>query len=108
MRRLMAVVFAVHAAWAAAQSNDDVRAQARAHKQPLLATLKELVSIESGSRDSAGLAKLAALIAARFKELGAEGELVEPADVYRLEDTPASIGKVVRDAFIGGRIRKSW
>src|SRR5919108_2823286 len=106
MRHLMAVVFALHAAWTGAQSNDDVRAQARANKEPLLATLKELVSIESGSRDSEGLAHLAALIASRFKALGAEVELIEPADVYRMEDTPAAIGKMVRATFRGRGTKK--
>jgi|SRR5438067_215414 len=106
MRRLMAVLFAVHAAWAAAQSNDDVRAQARANKEPLLATLKELVSIESGSRDSEGLARLAELIASRFKALGAEVELVAPAEVYKMEDTPSAIGRMVRATFKGRGSKK--
>ena len=106
MRRLMAVVFAVHAAWAAAQSNDDVRAQARANKEPLLATLKELVSLESGSRDSEGLARLAELIASRFKALGAEVELVAPAEVYKMEDTPSAIGRMVRATFKGRGSKK--
>jgi len=106
MPLLLALALLAHAAGTAAQSNDAVRAQARAHKEPLLATLKDLVSIESGSRDSAGLAKLAALIAARFKELGAEVELVEPADVYKMEDTPPSIGKIVRATFRGKGTKK--
>src|SRR2546421_363441 len=106
MRLLVALTLIAHAAWAAAQSNEAVRAQARAQKQPLLATLKELVSIESGSRDSAGLARLAALIAARFQDLGAEVELAEPADVYRMEDTPANIGKIVRATFKGRGSKK--
>src|SRR5919197_4117560 len=106
MRLFLALALLAHAAWTPAQSNDAVRAQARANKEPLLATLKDLVSIESGSRDSAGLAKLAALVAERFKQLGAEVELVEPADVYRMEDTPASIGKMVRATFRGRGTKK--
>src|SRR5690349_22149606 len=101
MRLLLALVLAAQAAWTAAQSNDAVRAQARANKEPLLATLKELVSIESGSRDSEGLARLAALVASRFKALGAEVELVEPAEIYKMEDTPPSIGRMVRATFKG-------
>ena len=106
MRLLLALLLVGHAAWTAAQSNDAVRAQARANKEPLLATLKELVSIESGSRDSEGLARLAALIASRFKALGAEVELLEPADVYRMEDTPPSIGRIVRATFRGRGTKK--
>jgi len=106
MRLLLALLLVGHAAWTAAQSNDAVRAQARANKEPLLATLKELVSIESGSRDSEGLARLAALIASRFKALGAEVELLEPTDVYRMEDTPPSIGRIVRATFRGRGTKK--
>src|ERR687891_2670765 len=85
-----------------AQPVEPVLAQARANKEPLLATLKELVSIESGSRDAEGLAKLAELIAAKLKSLGAaDVQLVEPFDVYKMEDTPDSIGKMVRASFRG-------
>ncbi|HYL24316.1 MAG TPA: glutamate carboxypeptidase [Burkholderiales bacterium] len=106
MRPILALLLVAHGAWAVAQSNDAVRAQARANKEPLLATLKDLVSIESGSRDSAGLARLAALVAARFKQLGAEVELVEPAEVYKMEDTPPSIGRIVRATFRGRGTKK--
>jgi glutamate carboxypeptidase len=63
--------------------------------------LRRLVSIETGSRDSEGLEKLAALIAARLKELGGRVELVEPGDIYKMEDTPEKIGKMVRATFAG-------
>ena len=101
MRILVALALAAHACWTAAQSNDAVRAQSLAHKEPLLATLKELVSIESGSRDREGLAQLAKFIASRFKALGAEVELVAPAEVYKMEDTPQTIGRIVRATFKG-------
>ena len=85
-----------------AQPVEPVLAQARANKTPLLDTLKELVSIESGSRDAEGLARLADLIAAKLKGLGAaKVELVEPFDVYKMEDTPDTIGKMVRATFNG-------
>ena len=104
--RALALIFLLVSSWAAAQPVDAVRAQARAQKEPLLATLKDLVSIESGSRDAPGLEKLAALIASRFKGLGAEVELVEPSNVYRMEDTPDSIGRMVRARFKGGGSKK--
>src|SRR5919204_3411393 len=106
MRYLWLIFLALYSVAAAAQSNDAVRAQARANKEPLLATLKELVSIESGSRDSEGLARLAELIAARFKALGAEVELVAPAEVYKMEDTPSAIGRMVRATFKGRGSKK--
>src|SRR5712692_819376 len=94
------------AASAFAQPLEPVLAQARANKDPLLGTLKGLVSIESGSRDSEGLDKLANLIAARLKALGGEVQLVEAADVYRMEDTPEKIGKMVRATFKGKGTKK--
>ncbi len=94
------------AASAFAQPLEPVLAQAHANKDPLLGTLKDLVSIESGSRDSEGLDKLANLIAARLKALGGEVQLVEAADVYRMEDTPEKIGKMVRATFKGKGTKK--
>jgi glutamate carboxypeptidase len=84
-----------------AQPVDAVLAQARTQKGPLLDTLKELVSIESGSRDLEGLDRIAQLIAGRLKSLGGEVELVEPADVYKMEDTPERIGRMVRATLKG-------
>ena len=54
-------------------------------KAPLLDTLKELVSIESGSGDREGLDKLATFIAQRLSGVGGQVELIEPnpADTYR-------------------------
>src|ERR1041384_5501381 len=84
-----------------AQPLEPVLAQARAQKGPLLDTLKELVSIESGSRDLEGLERIAQLIAGRLKSLGGEVELVEPADLYRMDDTPERVGRMVRATFKG-------
>ena len=69
-------------------------------------SLKALVSIETGSRDFEGLGKLADLIAGRLKELGGRVELVEPSDVYKMEDTPEKIGKMVRATFTGKGTKK--
>jgi glutamate carboxypeptidase len=91
---------------AIAQPVEPVLAQARAHSGPLLGTLKELVSIESGSRDSEGLERIANLIAAHLKRLGGALELVEASDVYRMEDTPERIGKMVRATFKGNGARR--
>lgn len=87
---------------AAAQVAEPVLALAKKHQQPLLDTLKDLVSIESGSRDVEGLDKLANLIAARLKDLGGQVDLVEAgADTYRMHDTPEKLGKAVRATFKG-------
>ncbi len=89
-----------------AQQVDAVLSQARTQKAALLDTLKELVSIESGSRDLEGLERLAQLIAGRLKQLGGEVELVEPAEVYKMEDTPERVGRMVRATFRGNGAKR--
>ncbi len=88
------------------QAREPVLSLAKKEKPALLETLKTLVSIESGSRDDEGLAKLAGVIAGRLKEFGGRVELVEPSDVYKMEDTPEKIGKMVRASFTGTGTRK--
>ena len=77
-------------------------------KAPLLATLKDLVSIESFSGDRAGLDKIAALIGERLAALGGKVEMIEPdpADVYHMVDTPKEIGKMVLARFTGTGTKK--
>ncbi len=45
--------------------------------QPLLGTLKDLVAVESGSRDLEGLASMAQLLAARLQAAGMKTELID-------------------------------
>jgi glutamate carboxypeptidase len=77
-------------------------------KAPLLETLKDLVSIESGSGDREGLDKISALIADRLKALGGEVEFIEPnpGDTYRMIDTPKQIGRMVHARFVGTGTKK--
>ena len=49
---------------------------ARAQQQPLLATLGQLCRIESGSRDTAGLTRVATLLATRLRALGGSVETI--------------------------------
>jgi glutamate carboxypeptidase len=87
---------------ACAAPDAGIAALAAKEKPALLDTLKELVSIESGSRDLDGLEKISDLIAAKFKALGGEVELIDPsAEAYRMEDTPEKMGRVVRATFKG-------
>jgi len=101
MRVAVFLWLSVFAAGALSQPVEPVLAQARAQKEPLLATLKELVSIESGSRDFEGLERIGNAVAARFKQLGAQVERVEPSELYKMEDTPERIGRMVRATFAG-------
>ena len=92
---------------AAAQPVEPVLSLAKKERPALLATLEELVSIETGSRDLEGLDRAAELIAARLRALGGKVELVDPsADAYRMEDTPARIGKIVHARFEGKGTKK--
>ena len=88
------------------QAREPVLSLAKKEKPALIETLKTLVSIESGSRDDEGLAKLASLVAGRLKELGGRVELAEPSEVYKMEDTPEKIGKMVRATFTGRGTKK--
>jgi len=92
---------------AAAQPVEPVLSLAKKEKPALLDTLKDLVSIETGSRDLEGLDRAANLIAERLRALGGRVELVDPTgDAYRMEDTPARIGKVVHARFEGKGTKK--
>ena len=106
---LIAVVFfvlLVTAGQALGQQLEPILSLAKKEKPALLETLKELVSIETGSRDTEGLDKLAKLIAERFRNLTDRVELIEPSNIYRMADTPEKIGKMVRATFAGTGARK--
>lgn len=91
----------------AAQPVEPVAALAKKERPAVLDTMKELVSIESGSADSEGLARIADLIAGRLKQLGGNVELVAPGpEVYRMFDTPERIGRMVRATFTGTGTKK--
>jgi glutamate carboxypeptidase len=93
--------------WVFAQAPDSVLPRVREEQPAYLETLRELVSIESGSSDVEGLDKIAALIAARLRALGGEVELVEPpANMIRFENTPPKTGKSVVARFSGTGTRR--
>lgn len=100
-------VCAVAFSWAAAlplhaAPVEPVLGLASEQKPALLQTLKELVSIESDSRNRSGLDQMAEVVSQRLKELGATVEVLETgADAYRMEDTPEKIGKMVKATFTG-------
>ena len=104
---LFVAALAAGCACAFAAPDERIASLAAKEKPALLETLKQLVSIESGSRDLEGLDKIANLIADKFKALGGQVELIDPsADAYRMEDTPEKIGKVVRATFKGTGTKK--
>jgi len=96
---LSALSLAAAPAWAAPVG--PVHELAQKEQAPLLDTLRDLVNIESGSKDSEGLARLAGLIRDKLAALGGKVELIEPTDIYRMDDTPPKPGQMVRAEFKG-------
>ncbi|QOZ68355.1 M20/M25/M40 family metallo-hydrolase [Bradyrhizobium arachidis] len=84
----------------------DVHALAQKEQQPLLDTLRDLVNIETGSRDIEGLNVIAGRVADQLKQLGGTVEILQPTDIYRLDDTPEKIGPAVHAVFKGTGTRK--
>ncbi len=79
----------------------------RAQEQPVLDSLRELTAIESGSGDREGLDRISQVIFDRLKALGAEVQFIEPdANIYRMQDTPAKVGRMVQAVLRGTGTRK--
>jgi glutamate carboxypeptidase len=108
IRTILAMLGVAFATSAQTAPLEQVQSLAAKEKAPLLATLKDLVSIESGSSDRAGLDRLAALIADRLAALGGRVETIEPdpSEIYRMVDTPKAIGKMVLARFSGTGSKK--
>ena len=70
-------------------------------QQAYLDTLKELVHIESGSKDIEGLNHIAQVVADKLKAQGGTVEIIQSADVYRMDDTPEKVGPMVKAVFKG-------
>ena len=93
------LAMALGAAHAAPQS--ELLELAKKEQQPYLDTLRDLVHIESGSKDVAGVKKIAEYIAAKLTAQGAKVEVITPTDIYRLDDTPEQVGPMVHAEFKG-------
>src|SRR2546429_6729908 len=97
MKTLIVILAAALATAAQAAPQESVWSLAQKEKPAAIETLRELVNIESGSRDKEGLDRLAARLGERLAALGAKVEIYQPgaADNYRLFDTPNERGTVV-------------
>lgn len=97
MKALWIALFALFGRTALAEPVEPLWSLVAQERPALVATLKSLVEFESGSRDKAGLDRLAAHLGERLAALGATVEYYEPpaAEVTRLFDTPDAVGKVV-------------
>ena len=84
-----------------AVSNDQVKQLVESEKKNYLNTLEALVNIESGSKDLVGVNKIAKYVAEQLKTTGAEVSIVEPKDIYRMDDTPQQTGPMVKAVLKG-------
>jgi glutamate carboxypeptidase len=99
---VLSLLLAVLPPLASGQTNEAVLAQAQREKQPLLDTLEQLVSIESGSADYEGVTRIGRVIAERLRALGGAVELVPPAaDMPRFTSVPERIADTVVARFRG-------
>lgn len=106
LRAAVALAFlgGAHAAWAAPVAA--VHEAAQGQKQGMLDTMRDLVGIESGSKDVEGVERIAALIGDRLKALGGKVDIIKPADIFRLDDTPEHVGPMVHAEFKGSGQKK--
>jgi len=104
----LGLCIAVGTCVASATPVEPVRSLAAKEKASFIATLRALVSIESGSGDREGLDKIADVIMDRLRALGGAVESIEPApaDIYHMVDTPKQIGKMVQARFTGAGTAK--
>jgi glutamate carboxypeptidase len=102
LRAIAASGWLIAAAASGATPSEPVLSLVRQEKPAVLETLRQLVEIESGSRDKEGLDRAAALIRDRLTALGGKVETVEPGpDAVKLFDTPPQIGNAVLGRFEG-------
>lgn len=84
-----------------------LQARAADQVQPLLATLKELVGIESGSRDLEGLTQLAGVVVARLQAAGMKTEILPAkAPDFHPQLKGATLGSMVYGTVQGSGKRK--
>lgn len=103
----ISLIFALYAGNTLAAANEAIVALAKKEQPGMLQTMKELVEIESGSAEYAGLEKIANLLADKLKALGAKTELLDAGpEIYKMFDTPEKIGRMVRATFTGTGTRK--
>ncbi len=106
LRALLALACLGGAATVLAAPVAAVHDAAQGQQQAMLDTMRDLVNIESGSKDVEGVERIAALIAERFKALGGKVEILQPADIFRLDDTPERVGPMVHAEFKGSGQKK--
>ncbi len=103
---VVALSLACAAAAAHAAPVAEVHDLAQKEQQAVLDTLRDLVQIESGSKDIEGLNQIAERIAGQLKTFGGTVEVLQTSDVYRLDDTPEKVGPAVKAVYRGTGTKK--
>ena len=96
-----ALALAAMSTFVQAAPQSAIQELAKQQQQPLLDTLKDLVHIESGSKDVEGLQQIAEYVAGKLRAQGGKVEVLTATDVYRLDDTPEQVGPMVHAEFKG-------
>lgn len=96
-----ALALAAAGTFAYAAPQAAVQELAKQQQQPLLDTLKDLVHIESGSKDVEGVKQIAEYVAGKLRAQGGKVEVIPATDVYRLDDTPEQVGPMVHAEYKG-------
>ena len=82
-------------------SSDELKKVVVEDQAAYLNTLKELVHIESGSKDLQGLNQMAKVVSDKLKLQGGLVEIIPTNDIYRMDDTPEKVGPMVKAVFKG-------
>lgn len=82
-------------------SSDELKKVVVEDQAAYLNTLKELVHIESGSKDLQGLNQMAKVVSDKLKLQGGLVEIIPTNDIYRMDDTPEKVGPMVKAIFKG-------
>ena len=80
---------------------EQIKTAVQAEETAYLDTLKTLVNIESGSKDIEGLNQIAKVVADQLKAVGAEVNIINSTDIYRMDDTPEKMGPMVKAVLKG-------
>lgn len=84
-----------------AATPEQIKTAVQAEETAYLDTLKTLVNIESGSKDIEGLNQIAKVVADQLKAVGAEVNIINSTDIYRMDDTPEKMGPMVKAVLKG-------
>ncbi|OTG88409.1 glutamate carboxypeptidase [Acinetobacter sp. ANC 4558] len=84
-----------------AVNNEKLKTVIKAQEKNYLVTLKDLVNIESDSKNIDGLKHISKFIAEQLKLTGAEVNIIQSQDIHKLQGTPEELGPIVKAVLKG-------